>query len=376
MKLKIEFEELRRGVSALNKANKGKTNVLVKMKAEKDNLILASTDAVAVKIAIPANVTEEGEFVTAFSDLNIVSIRKCIGECSICSTENNTVLIKYKGGMAKTVLKEVDDSFIDFPEPSDGAQKISLPMATLKDIAKTTVFATEDNPSSNLHSLKMDIVDDEDGLIKLVVTACDGKSLAVRTAYAAKNGNYTGSVLLLPESVKVAIDVIADAEDDVNITVDKDKVFMQQDGRVVSLRILDRQFPDMVGLLNKRKETTFQAELSKQELSDSLNCALYLQNAQKRTGFESSVVLSFANECISIGCINTACFNENIKAEITGDVPPRMYFNTALLKEVISVYPMDTLKLSGTNERSPLWLCSGDNDEYIFCVLPRTSNRN
>ncbi len=376
MKLKIEFEELRKGVAALNKAANKTQNMLVKMKADNDMLILTAIGTVGVKVSIPAKITESGDFITSFSDLNIVSIRKCIGDCSIVSTENNTMLIKYKGGMAKTVLKKVDDVFIDFPEPSDKSQKIALPMATLKSIAKTVIFASEDNPSSNLHSLKMDILDDEDGLVKLVVTACDGKSLAVRTAYAAKNGDYTGTVLLLPENVKTAIDVITDTDEEVILTFDKDKVFLQQDGRALSLRVLDRSFPDMEGLLKKRNETTFDAEFSKQEFTESLNCALYLQNTQKRTGFDSSVVISFNEDNVSVGCINTAEFKEDISAEIKGETPSRMYFNTALLKEIVSVYPSETLKLNGTNEISPLWLCSGNDDEYIFCVLPRACNHN
>ena len=46
------------------------------------------------------------------------------------------------------------------------------------------------------------------------------------------------------------------------------------------------------------------------------------------------------------------------------------------LKELASSYPGHTVMIASTSEVScPLWLCAGDHEEYVFCVLPINSSK-
>ena len=46
-------------------------------------------------------------------------------------------------------------------------------------------------------------------------------------------------------------------------------------------------------------------------------------------------------------------------------------FNAALLKDIVSIYPSDKVTIGGSDEKSPFWICAGENEEYTYCVLPR-----
>lgn len=379
MKLKVEFDELKKAVIAVGKAVKKSPLItpLIKMEAANGHLMLSVNGTIDASVKIQADVSEEGSFLTTFSSINILSIRKVNGEVNISSPNENSLLLKYKNGLASTVLTQVSEVFNNMPVPQDGAQRVSVPLSSLKEMVRETIFVTEDNIASALHSVKLDVEDDEDGILKFVMTACDGRSLAVRTAYTAKNGDYTGDTLILPENLKTAISLIDDNDGNVEIIMDGDKLYMFYDNTKVCLRtVSNKNFPDMSGLLNNRK-CDFFVKTSKAEFIEALNCAAYLQaEAKTLQGFESSVAIGFDENKISIGCVNLSSYQEHIDAETTGELPGTMFFNIALLKEIVSTYPSDMLEFGGTNVKSPIWLCCGENDEYIYCVLPRSRRNN
>lgn len=372
MKFKMDLNEMKKGIMTLGKTIKKSAldAPLIKIEALDDNITLSSNGLIGISMKIPAEVTEAGEFVSTFSSINILSIRKCSGAVTAKPAGENGLLLKYKGNMANTALTRVQATFTDMPTPSDKAMKVSLPASSLKEMVKETVFVSEDNVNSDLHSLKIDITDDVDGLLKFVITACDGKSLAVRSAYAVKNGNYTGSILLLPEQFKVALDILGD-DGNIDISIEDGKVFMSYENIHIYFPAVTRNFPDLSALINN-KQCSFSVKMDKAEFIEALNCALYLHNEQKTAqGFENSVAISFAENTITVGCVGMSQYEEKITAETNGELPDTVFFNTALLKEIVGNYPSEQVVIGGTNTKSPFWLCCGEHDEYIYCVLPR-----
>lgn len=377
MKLKVNFEELKTGVIAVGKAIKKSPIVtpLIHLNAVKDALILSVNGSISASIKIPADVQETGSFLTTFSSINVISVRKCKGDVNISNPSDNTLLLKYRGNKANSLLTKVDNVFTAIPEPKENSQKMELPLEQLAEMTKETIFVTEENMASDLHSLKLDVEDDEDGIIKFTMTACDGKSLAVRTAYAIKKGDFIGTTLLLPENLKTAVDMFDDKDGNVEIIIDKDKLFFNKENTKLCLKTVSRNFPNMSGLLNSRT-CDYKFKVDKREFIEALNCSLYITNEAKiKNGFGSSVTLSFCKDKITIGCVDLSSYKEDIDCESVipdeKELPGTMFFNTTILKEIVSVYPSDVLEIGVNNTKSPMWLCAGEHDEYIYCVMPR-----
>ncbi len=372
MKFKTNFEDLKNAIITIGKAVKRTPSVLppvVKFTAIDDYVILSTVGSVGVKVKIPATNVENGSFVTSFVDANVISVRKCLGTVTAKVAEN-IMSLKYKENRANTNLTAIDGVDVEFPIKLDDTPNVTLQIATLKEMFKDVSISFDDNLNSEMHSVKLDILDDVDGLLKLSMSACDGKSLAIRTAYAVKTGDYTGSVVLLPEQIKTALNILSDDED-VKILFTQNHMFMEQEGCKVFFPVSTKSFPNIKGVLDT-KACTFSAACDKAELVEALSCAMYLQNEHKvQTGKESSVLIGFGEEEISVGITGITSYSEAISAEIKGDSPEAVLFNTGLLKAVVSTYPNERVVIGGSTEKQPFWLCCGEHDEYIYCVMPR-----
>lgn len=375
MKVKANFEELKAIIVAAGKALKKGTFIsapAVKIEAKERKLIVSVSGTVDVTLSIPADVKESGTFVTGFSDINMLSVRKCGGDVNISSTDSGALLLKYKGSKANTILTQTNTPFNAMQPLEDNIQKVVLPLDSLKKMVRDTICFTESNTASDLHTVKLDISDDiEDGIMKIQMQTCDGKRFALRTVYAAKNGNYTGVVLLQPENLKTAMDIINDDEGDVTVILSGKKFFLQHEDTTICLPTLDKKYPDMSNLIASRAPS-FTVKMDKAEFIEALNCVIYLQNENNlKNGTDESVIVQFLDNEIGISSEGVTSYNEKIEAETTGNLPGIMLFNTKLLKDAVSVYPNGILEIGGTHTKAPLWLCAGDHDEYIFCLLPR-----
>lgn len=372
MKFKTNFEELKNAINTIGKGIKKNPIITptVRLEASGNKLILSSNSGIGVKVEIPATVKEEGVFISTFSSINIISIRNCTGDVTAESSDSVLVL-KYRGGKAKTVLTAVDENlYTAIPEVPEDAPSVEIPVTTMKQMVKETLFASETEQSSALHSVKMDITDDEEGLIKLKLSACDRRNIAIRTAYAVKRGTYTGSTVLLPEDLKMAMAII-DGNESVIVSIAEKKIFMSAGSVLAVFQEVSKEFPNLASLLNA-KSCSFSVEVNKSELLETLNCAIYLQNEQKLVnGATTSITFNFKDERIGVGCSGLTDYSEDLEAKTTGSLPGTVMFNASLLKDIVSIYPSERVIIGGSNEKSPFWLCAGENEEYIYCALPR-----
>ena len=267
MKFKTNFKDMREAVVTIGKAVKKNMSPieisLVKIEAGEDYVELSTNGSIGACVKIQAVVEEAGSFVTSFSGINILSVRKCDGDINASNEVNeNTLVLKYRGGKAKTELAAVDKVFNSVANPTDDCANVSLPYASLKSMCKDTVFAADDNVASDLHAIKVNIMDDTDGLLKFTLAACDGKSIAVRTAYAVKEGAYTGEILILPDVLKISLEILETEDENVKISIGNGKLFMETENARTCFPVLDKNYPDLNRILNAKK-CSFTASIKK-----------------------------------------------------------------------------------------------------------------
>ena len=82
-------------------------------------------------------------------------------------------------------------------------------------------------------------------------------------------------------------------------------------------------------------------------------------------------MLKFKEKELEIGGIGLSQYGEKIEAETVGEVPEPAYFNPDFLKEAASIYPKDKITIGVIEPKAPIWMCCGDSNEYVYCVLPR-----
>lgn len=144
MKFKTNFKDMREAVVTIGKAVKKNMSPieisLVKIEAGEDYVELSTNGSIGACVKIQAVVEEAGSFVTSFSGINILSVRKCDGDINASNEVNeNTLVLKYRGGKAKTELAAVDKVFNSVANPTDDCANVSLPYASLKSMTYTDI---------------------------------------------------------------------------------------------------------------------------------------------------------------------------------------------------------------------------------------------
>lgn len=86
---------------------------------------------------------------------------------------------------------------------------------------------------------------------------------------------------------------------------------------------------------------------------------------------QTVATLDFKTDSVSIGCPGLTDYAEVMSAKTNGEELGKKKVDSVFLKELASCYPGHTVMIASTSEAScPLWMCAGDHEEYVFCVLP------
>lgn len=375
MKFEVDFEEFKKAIVTCGKGLKKGSLLtpLIKIEAKGRSIIVSENsltgNGVGVEVTIPATVKKEGTFVTSFYNANVLSIRSCSGKLEGELTDNMLVL-KYKDGLAKTVLAENETPFTDVMSKPVDAASASIPLDVFSQMLKDTIsVGLNQSQTKDTYGMILKIDEDEDGLLKFSLTASDGYRVARRTVFAVKNGEYIGSAVLAPENLKTVSEVL-DGKD-VEISIDNGKAYIKSESVRCVFATLNKKMPNLESLIANRT-ATYSAEVDKTELLEALNCTIYLQKEQPST----VALLDFDEDKVSIGCVGLTDYAEVIAAKTSGNKLGKRKVNPAFLKELATCYPGNKVMIASANDnRAPLWMCAGDNEEYVFCVLIiRTDN--
>lgn len=376
MKFEVDFEEFKKAIVTCGKGLKKGSLLtpLIKIEAKGHSIIVSENslagNGVGVEVTIPATVKKEGIFVTSFYNANVLSIRSCSGKLE-GEMNDNMLVLKYKDGLAKTVLVENETPFTDVMEkPADAASAI-IPLDTFNQMLKDTIsVGLNQNPSQNMYGMLLKINEDEDGLLKFSLTASDGYRVVRRTVFAVKNGEYSGNVVLTPENLKTVSEILNGK--DVELSVDNGKAYLKSGTVRCVFATLNKDIPNLESFIANRT-ATYSAEVDKTELLEALNCTIYLQ---KEKSEKPVALLDFDENRVSVGCVGLTDYAEVITAKTSGNKLGKRKVNPAFLKELATCYPGNKVMIaSASDDRAPLWMCAGDNEEYVFCVLIiRTDN--
>ena len=375
MKFKCDFDEFKEAIVSVGKAAKKDKAMepemqLVKFTAYKEEETLkieTNGNLIGVEVIIPARVAEEGEFVTTFNGVNIITLRDCLGDLTGASDGKNLIL-KYKDGKAKSSLPLSDLAFSEVSKPNESSPSVQIPMERLRECFNRVAFIATASEATMTRCIKMEILDDEEGLMRLELSACDNKSFGKVTAFCMKKGSFTGSAVIPPERMKLLIDILRgqDGDSDVSLTFEENKLFSEMGNTRVVFATMENKFPDLNRLMGMRNASTFTATVDRMEFLEAMKCVLYLQP-------QGSAMLNFSERGLSVGCLGLTEYGETIDAEMNGEVPP-VLFSAELLKEISSNIPGDELQIQGTNNKSPFFVAFGDNDEIVYCALPRVNH--
>lgn len=370
MKFKANFEEFKKAITTCGKGLKkgALLTPLIKIEAKEHSLIVSenniSGNGIGIEVTIPAAVEKTGSFVTSFYNANVLSVRNCTGALD-GELVGNMLVLKYKNGLAKTVLVENEMPFNDVASKPADAASASIPLDVFSGMLKDTLFVgMNQSAAQNAYGMILKIEEDEDGLLKFSLTASDCYRIAKRTVFAVKNGEYTGSVVLAPENLKTVSEIL-DGEN-VEISVDGGKAYIKSGVVRCVFATLDKDMPNLEKFIAGRA-ATYSAEVDKSELLEALNCTIYLQKEKTQT----VATLDFKTDSVSIGCPGLTDYAEVMSAKTNGEELGKKKVDSVFLKELASCYPGHTVMIASTSEAScPLWMCAGDHEEYVFCVLP------
>lgn len=369
MKFHADLEGVKKALATLGKAAK-KISIeptLIKLEAKDGLLTMSLNGVVGAKVSLPAEIKETGTFVTGFAGINILTVRKCSGILKAENADENTLLLKYNGGKAKTVLTKNNTVFTDVATEQESYPYVELPMASMKQLTKETLFAADMDLNSKMHAIKMDIADDEEGIVKFVISACNGRVIARRSAYAAKAGTFTGSVTLLPEQVKSTMDMLS-TEGNVRIAFGDGKVFFRQERTAICFQAIATPYPNLDTIIDNR-DISFTFQTSKAEFIDVLNSVLYLQGLVG--AIDNSVRLHFEDNVMNVSYTGNTEYTESLNANVKGSLGADVYFAAELLKEVVGICPNDEIMIGGSHPKAPFWMTCGDKQEYLYCILPK-----
>ena len=144
MKFKANFEEFKKAITTCGKGLKkgALLTPLIKIEAKEHSLIVSenniSGNGIGIEVTIPAAVEKTGSFVTSFYNANVLSIRNCTGALE-GELVGNMLVLKYKNGLAKTVLVENEMPFNDVASKPADAASASIPLDVFSSMLKDTL---------------------------------------------------------------------------------------------------------------------------------------------------------------------------------------------------------------------------------------------
>lgn len=382
MKVRIDFEEMKKAVGLVNKIakqNGSLEDALIKIKAKRPDLELSTNGKSAgIVVKVPAQVTEDGEFVAKMSSINMLTIRSCSGNIDVVREEdspNEPLRLTYRNGLANMKLPATADAFNDVKQASESG--VAVPVKNLAAMYKDVGFAVDKDSSNKYHAIQMDIEDDEDEILKISMMSFNQKSTAFRTSFAVKEGqlwsNGKCSCVMCPEHLSAALDVLQ-CEDAENafLYVDENHAYMKNTNVSLCIRLIDHKLPEIDKFIANRESNNFTISVDKAEMLEALKCILYVSQEHKLESFNTSVEMGIMTDSLSIKNVGLSQYTEKIEAETSGLLPSLLYFDAGMLKSAVEAYPSERVVFSGNKSKPFFWMTCGDNAEYVYCVGPRS----
>ena len=211
----------------------------VKIKVEKDNVLLQATDTeLGIRIYIDGcEVLEKGEAILPTKRLRMILQESSDKTIQLESSQDKTVV---KGERSRfTLATQPPDEFPDVEEFAETAYH-EIPSKVLREMIKRTTFATDtDNTRYALGGVFFELLDE-----KAVAVATDGRRLAAQDGIAkCVNDHQVESAIFPSRALQLVERALNDDEESVKIAISANRGLFQYGRTVFFTRLVEGRFP-------------------------------------------------------------------------------------------------------------------------------------
>lgn len=355
------FDAFRTAAKALTQAAGKSVPQEIKVDCRQDGTVrLFATDlerSLKITVNSPSvKVEEPGE--ASIHGLKTVAILGAIGEEDVTmetSPEGNLMTITCKGGQFKVNLSPLDE-FPPFPEPA-WADPIRIKGNLWKSMIECTSFAAaQEKVHFSLHGIFMRI---EKGGVRMVGT--DGRRLAVVNGKVARNGQDLIEMIVPNKGVKLFEEVAGEGEE-VEISFEKNQLFMRQGGVEAGTLLIDGKYPDYQKAVPKSNDLVL--DVDTEAFFSGIRKASVFADAETK-----GVWLKISPQSVLMTS-NSAGSGEaeiEIPASFSGDAI-EIQFNPEFIKGVRKLMTGQRMKIQLKDSKTAAIL--HQSDEFTYVVMP------
>ncbi len=330
----------------------------VYIQAKRDGIVLKATNlSLSIETMVEGDVVSEGEIVVSARVFYEILSKYTAGMIDFDMEEENR--LKISNNHSKTQLSVMDAAeFPGFPlVPEKGA--IVLPQNVFKQMLATTIFSAAISDARPI--LKGVLMEVESNSLHIV--ALDGYRLAFRKM-ALANGVPDIKAIIPSSAFREVIKILEDSDDDLAIYLADNIACIKTNRTQIFMRLLEGEFIKYKNILPSEYKSKI--KLNRNEISDSVERASILARNEKDKLVKFSIVDDFLT-ITSASELGEAF--EQVDIFLEGkhiDIA----FNAKYLSDVFKVIDDDNIILEFNTNVSPCVIRSGENDDFLYLVLP------
>ncbi len=330
----------------------------IKLHAEEDSLTLSATDLeFAIEKTIPADVKVPGEVVVPgkfFADF----VKKLSNEqIELSLTKESTLKIKYTD--SEGFLQVLSSDEFPIIKTLNAHEKITIKQNNLKKLIDKTVFSVAVDDARPI--LKGCLFEYDNG--SLTAVALDGYRLAMVKTEASCTSNKLS--FIVPARCLSEISKLIEANDDeIELELDNNHLSLISGSTKILTRLLEGEFINYRQVIPSSSSTTIL--VSKSQLEDGLERASLLARMDKN----NLVKFDMRDKVLTLtSASNIGNVTENITISLDGkDLV--IAFNARYISDCMHTINDEFIKINFSSPIAPCTICSADNDEYLYLILP------
>lgn len=371
MKLKIKRERLLTGINTAMKGISSK-NLLpilsgIKLELNKKGLSLISSDNDIV-------VKTEIEY-----DKDIMTIER-----------EGTIIVK--GSFFREIVSKLDDEFIEI-ERVDGLKiVISAENSTIDlngyeekdypnitfDLNKEYILLGEQELKETISQISFACSQDDQRQVlkginfktnkdKLECVATDSFRLAKKTLKLDEVFKDNINITIPGDNLVKLASLLQESDDNINMHVYNNKIIFEKRNLLFQTRLINGNYPEVNNLFETKED--FSIYLNRSSFYNVIDRASIFTSSKDKNIITLQTELD--NILIKSSSYEIGKTEEKMEAKKTDDTKDiRISFSAIYMKESISAYKDDIIKLSFTGSEKPIVIESDDNKSLIQLVLP------
>lgn len=360
MEIKLNKNELSKGVNAVNKAVPARTAMsileCVLIVATDTISMMANDMELSIEATVDGEVKEQG---TVAVDAKMLTdlVRKLPDDDVTIKTDDTNAHIKC-GKLAVDIPCRSGDDFPTIPEISKGAA-LTISQFSLKEIIRQTVFSVSDNDANKVMTGELFKIKDN----RLEVIALDGHRVAQRKIDL--KGTFEDTQAIVPakplnEIIKI---MSGSVSEDVEIYFSENHIVFEFGGTTVTSRLIEGNFFDLSRMLNM--EFTTKVTVNRRDFLESIDRSTLLSNNQDKKPVKFDI--SGNNMKWSIKSPKGS-MSEDLEIAKAGE-DMTIAFNPLLVLDAIKAIDDEEITLHLVNSKTPCQI-KDDLDTYMYLILP------